>query len=77
MLLGYKSIQSNKVLLQDFKLPSLSLLQWISSGTIDASKYVNALRKEGKFSEEVCMIFNEMYLQKKSRICLGRYYWLS
>ena len=40
---------------------SLSLLQKISSGTIDAVKYANALRTEGKISEDVCLIFDEMY----------------
>ena len=62
--LRYTSIQSYKVLLQDFPLPSLSLLQKISSGTIDAVKCANALRIEGKGFEDVCMIFDEMYLQK-------------
>ena len=50
---------------QDFPLLSLSLLQKISSGTIDAVKCANALRIEGKISEDVCMIFDEMYLQKR------------
>ena len=59
-----------KVLLQDFPFPSLSLLQKISSGTIDAVKCANALRIEGKISEDVCMIFDEMYLQKRQE-----YFW--
>ena len=64
MLLRCTSIQSYKVLLQDFQLPSLSLLQKFSSGTIDAVKCTNALRIGGKISEDVCMIFDKMYLQK-------------
>ena len=70
LFLRYTSIQSYKVLLQDFPLPSLSLLQKISSGTIDAVKCANALRIEGKISEDVCMIFDEMYLQKRQE-----YFW--
>ena len=66
----YASIQLYKVLLQDCPLPSLSLLQKISSGTIDAVKCANALRIEGKISEDVCMIFDEMYLQKRQE-----YFW--
>ena len=62
-MLRYTSIQY-KVLLQDFLLPSLSLLQKINSGTIDAVKCASALRIEGKISEDVCMIFDEMYLLK-------------
>ena len=69
LLLRYTSIQSYKVSLQDFPLP-LSLLQKISSGTIDAVKCANALRIEGKISEDVCMIFDEMYLQKRQE-----YFW--
>ena len=60
LLLRYTSIQSYKVLLQGFRLPSLSLRQKISSDTIDAVECVNALRTEGKFSDDACMIFNEM-----------------
>ena len=54
LLLRYTSIQSYKVLLQDFPLPSLSFLQKISSGC-KTCEYV---------SEDVCLIFDEMYLQK-------------
>ena len=59
-----------KVLLQDFPLPSLSLLQNTRSGTMDAVKCANALSIEGKTSEDVCMIFDEMYLQKSQE-----YFW--
>ena len=52
-------MQPYKVLLQDFPLPSLSLLQKISSGTIDAAKCANALRIEETISEDVCLIFEE------------------
>ena len=45
-----------------FPLSSLSLLQKISSGTIDAVICANALRIEGKISEDICMIFDKMYL---------------
>ena len=64
MLLRYTSIQSYKALLQDITLPSLSLLQKINSGTIDAAKCVNALRIKGNNSEDICLIFDEMYLLK-------------
>ena len=63
-MLRYTSIQSHKVLLKVFPLPFLSLLQNISSGTIDAARCANALCIGGKISEDVCMIIDEMYLQK-------------
>ena len=64
LLLRHTSIQSYKVILQDLPLPSLSILQEISSVTTDVVKCANALRIKRKFSEVVCMIFDEMYLQK-------------
>ena len=67
----YTSIQWKKVLLQDFTLPSLSLPQKISSGTIDAVKRANPLRVEEKISEDTCIIFDEIYLQK-SQEYLGK-----
>ena len=70
LLLRCTSIQSHKVLLQHFLLLSLSLLQKISSGTIDAVTCANALRIEGKISEDVSLIFDEMYLQKSQE-----YFW--
>ena len=53
-------MQSYKVLLQDFQLPSLSLLQSINSGTIDDVKCANTLHRQRKISEDVCLIFDEM-----------------
>ena len=69
-MLRYTSLQSYKFLLQDIPLPSLSLLQKISSGTIDAVTCANALRIEGKISEDVYLIFDEMYLQNSRE-----YFW--
>ena len=69
-MLRYTSLQSYKFLLQDIPLPSLSLLQKISSGTIDAVTCANALRIEGKISEDVYLIFDEMYLQNSQE-----YFW--
>ena len=62
LFLRYTSIQSYRILLEDFPLPSLSLLKKISSGTIDAVKCTQTLKKEGKISADVCLLFDEMYL---------------
>ena len=70
LLLRYTSIQSYKVLLQDFPLPSLSLLQKISSGTIDAVKCANALRTEGNISK-VYVWFLMKCTYKKVKSILG------
>ena len=52
------------MLLEDFSLPSLSLLSRISKGKISSIKYTIALKKDGKISEDICLLFDEMYLQK-------------
>ena len=64
MFLRYTSIQSYKILLEDFPLPSLSLLQKIASGTIDVMKCAEMLRNDGKISDDICLLFDEIYLQK-------------
>ena len=52
------------MLLEDFPLPSLSLLSKISKGKITSIKYAIALKKDGKIFEDICLLFDEMYLQK-------------
>ena len=52
------------MLLEHFILPSLSFLLKISSGTTDAVKCAQTLRNEDKISSDVCLTFDEMYLQK-------------
>ena len=64
LLLRYTSIQSYKLLFEDFLLPFLSLLSKISKGKIDAIKYAQALKKDGKISEDIYLLFDEMRLQK-------------
>ena len=62
LFLRYTSTQSFKILLEDFPLQSLSLLSKNSKGKIDAIKYAQALKKYGKISEDICLLFDEMYL---------------
>ena len=58
------SIQPYRMILEYFSLPPLSILHRIRSGTIDAIKCAQTLRNEGKISSDVCLMFDEMYLQK-------------
>ena len=64
LLLRYTSIQSYRILQKDFTLPSILLLKKICSGAIDAVKCARTFKNEGKISEDVCLLFKEMYLQK-------------
>ena len=52
------------MLLELLPLSSLPLLHKISSGMIDAVKCAQALKNEGKISNDVSLTFDEMYLQK-------------
>ena len=53
------------MLLEDFPLPSLSLLSNARKGKIGAIKCLQALEKDGKISEDICLSFDKMYLQKR------------
>ena len=69
--LRYTSIQSYLMLLEHSPLPPLSLLHKISSGTIDAVEYAQTLRNEGKVSNDICLMFDEKYLQKYEEYFAG------
>ena len=40
-------------------------LSRISKGKIDAIKYAQALKEDGKMSEDICLVFDKMYIQKR------------
>ena len=50
-------------MLKDFPLRSIQLLKKICNGAIDAIKCAQTLKNEGKTSEDVCLLFDEMYHQ--------------
>ena len=64
LMLRHTSVQSYKLLLYEFWLPSLSLLRKIVTGDIDAAKSANLLKDEEEISSDACLIFDKMYLQK-------------
>ena len=64
LILRYTSLPSYKLLMEEFKLPSLSFLKKLSSGKIDAISSVKMLREKGKISSDIILIFDEIYLQK-------------
>ena len=59
------------MLLEHFPLASLSLLHKISSDTVDAVRCGQTLRNEGKIFNDVCLMFDEMYLQKREEYFAG------
>ena len=65
-------MQSYKLLLDEFSLPSLSLLNKIKEGKIDALKVSKLLLENSSISKEIVVLFDEMHLQKcvdKSIVC--------
>ena len=63
-LLRFTSCQAYKIMLENLPLPSLSFLQKITSGSIDAIKAAKLLLKNNSISGDCVMLIDEMYLQK-------------
>ena len=64
LLVRYTSFQAYKLLLEEFPMPSLSLLEKISKGGVDPVKSAKLLLAKGRISEDVILMIDEMYLQK-------------
>ena len=64
LMLRYSSLQAYEVWMDEFKLPSLSMLQKLASGKIDTMKSATLLRDNGNISEDVILMFDEMFLEK-------------
>ena len=74
LLLRYTSLQSYKLLLDQFSLPSTSLLNKIKEGTIDTLKAAKILLENNSISKDVVVLFGEMYLQKCVEYCRGEFF---
>ena len=61
LLLRYTLLQSYKLLLNDFSLPSMSLLNKIKEGNIDALKAAKLLLENSSISKDMVVLFDEMY----------------
>ena len=64
LLLRYTSAQAYRLLQENFPLPSLSLLQKLRKGNFDAMKVCTYLRENGKLSNDITVMVDEMYLRK-------------
>ena len=62
LLVRYTSFQAYKLLLEEFPMPSLSLLEKI--GDVDPVKSAKLLLAKGRISEDVILMIDGMYLQK-------------
>ena len=71
LLLSYTSLQTYRLLMKEFPFPSLPLLKKITEGQLDAVKRTKSLKSQGVISEDVVLMFDEMYLQKCEEYCGG------
>ena len=71
--LRYTSFQSYKILLEKFPLPSISTLNKIQKGGVDALKAVKKLLDGGHMSSDVILMVDEMFLQKGTSLQGGEY----
>ena len=60
LLLRYTSLQSYKLLLDEFPLPSISLLNKIKEGNIDALKAAKLLLENSSISKDIVVLFDEI-----------------
>ena len=73
LLLRYTSLQSYKILLEYFPLPSLSLLAKLKSSSVDSIKAAQVLRENKAISEDIILMADEMYLRKKVQYSGDKY----
>ena len=66
-------MQSYKLLLEKFPLPSISTLHRIQTGGVDSLKAAKKLREKGHISSDVILMVDEMFLQKEASYQSGDY----
>ena len=72
LLLRYTSLQSYKLLLDEFPLTFISLLNKIKEGNIDALETAKLLLQNSSISKDI-VVLDEMYLQKCVESCGGEF----
>ena len=64
LMMRYTSLPAYRLLVEEFKLPSVSFLKKLTSGKIDSFASLKALKDNNCISKDVILIFDEIYLQK-------------
>ena len=65
------SLQSYKLLLKEFHLPSISYLRKMKQGNLKILKSAKMLLDFNSISKDVVLMFDEMYLQKREEYAGG------
>ena len=71
LMLRYTSLQSYKLLLNEFHLPSISYLRKMKQGNLNILKSAKMLLDSNSISKDVVLMFDEMYLQKRDEYAGG------
>ena len=72
LLLRYTSVQAYKLLLQQFPLPSLSVLKKLTEGEIEPLKAAKVSLEQGNIGTNVVLLLDEVYLQTDSQYQDGK-----
>ena len=71
LLLRYSSLKSYKLFLDELPLPSISLLNKITEGNIDALREAKLLLENSSICNDIVVLFDGIYLQKCVECCRG------
>ena len=73
LMLRYTSLQAYNLLAEEYKLPSTSYLSKLKSAGIDAVKALKVVKDKNLISEDVVMMFDEMYIQQYEEYSAGKF----
>ena len=71
--LRHTSLQAYKLLLENFPMPSITILNKIQQGGVDSLKALKVLREKGGLSADLILMVDEMYLDKAAQYQGGEY----
>ena len=71
--LRHTSLQAYKLLLENFPMPSITILNKIQQGGVDSLKALKVLREKGGLSADLILMVDEMYLDKAAQYQAGEY----
>lgn len=74
LMLRYTSLQSYNMLREEFRLPTAGFLRNYIQGSIDSLQSAKLLLSKGPLSEDIILMFDEMYLQKSEDYVGGELY---
>ena len=71
-MMRYTSTQAYKLMQKEYNLPSLSFIAKLKLGGIDNIKALAALKAANSISEDVVILYDEMYLEQCDQYSGGK-----